>query len=170
MKLVIIPAIAFLALSLTACDRNPPTVVVNGNQPTQVSQGYDNGNYQQQPVYVQQPSTVVVERDHSSDGGTSVLTGVATGMLLHHALSGGYGGGYNGSHYSNNNHTTIVNNHYNSASTTNSRSYSNRPSTSIFSSRKSYTAPARTSSMRINSNYSRSSFSSSRARSPMSRH
>lgn len=167
MKLVIIPAIAFLALSLTACDRTLDTVVVNGNQPAQVSQGYDNGNYQQQPVYVQQPSTVVVERDHSND----VLTGVATGMLLHHALSGGYGGGYNGSHYSNNNHTTIVNNHYNTVSTTsNSRSYSNRPSTSIFSSRKSYTAPARTSSMRMNSSYSRSSFSSSRARSPMSRH
>ena len=125
-------------LTLTACDRHPDTVVVSSQpqaQPVYVDQS-------PQPVYVQQPNTVVVERDHSGD----VAAGVMTGMMMHHLLSGG-------SHYYNSpvQHTTIVNNHYNSV--TNSRSVSVSKNTPSYAPKSSWFSSRSRSSVTVSSGY-----------------
>lgn len=88
---------------LSACDRHPDTVVVSPQpQPQQYVE-------QQQPIYVQQPNTVVVQQDTSGQ----VMNGVATGMIMGHLLSHSYGdSGYYHSHTYAPQHTTIVHNTY----------------------------------------------------------
>ena len=138
MKTKLILAVLGATLTLSACDRHPDTVVVASQaqaQPAYVEQS-------PQPVYVQQPNTVVVERDHSGD----VAAGVMTGMMMHHLLSGG-------SHYYNPpvQHTTIVNNHYNSV--INSRSVSVSKNTPSYAPKSSWFSSRSRSSVTISSGY-----------------
>lgn len=99
-----------------------PTVVVQ--QPSYQQQGYVQG----QPVYVQPP--VVVQQ---SNGATDVVTGMAVGAMLGHALSSGpsYQPSYNRS-------TTIVNH-------TTVIHQASRPSVPVAvpTPSRSYTVPAR---------------------------
>ena len=125
---------------LAACDRHPDTVTIVPQQPEAYVQT-------QQPVYVTQPQTVVVEHDNS--GATS---GLVAGMVMGHLLSHSYGG------YS---HTyapthTVINNTYVSHTSVNnntsvprsytapSRSYSRSPALTVnhsYTSRNTYRSP-----------------------------
>lgn len=140
MKTKLIMLVLGATLTLTACDRHPDTVVVASQPQPQAQPVYVDQS--PQPVYVQQPSTVVVERDHSGD----VATGVMTGMLMGHLLSGG-------SHYYSPpvQHTTIVNNHYNNV--TNSRSVSVSKNTSSYAPKSSWFSSRSRSSVTVHSSY-----------------